>query len=464
MIALSWNCRGLGNAATVPTISELVRARKPDIVFLFETLSYGVRLESIRIKLKFDFCFSINCIGRSGGLAVLWNNKINCNVLNYSRNHIDMLVMDSGGDWRITGFYGFPERNRRRLSWNLLRQLSNINDLPWVVIGDFNDILSPNDKKGRVEHPQWLYRGFREAVNDSNLVDIPLLGYSYTWFRSRGSVNAVEERLDRAMANPAWHSRFPNATLHCLVAPVSDHHPIILSTENSTRISKKRSFKFENRWLWEKDFKDVVGKCWRGFSDLGLCDRLKATAETLETWGNKADSLFRTRKKELEHVIRWFQGSSSMFEIERYRKAREELGDLLIQEEVFWRQRAKIFWLKEGDINTRFFHQMCSSRKRRNKLEKLKDENGNWVEGQQGLCEVVNVYFQQLFQAPNYSQGGVNFLEAVEPAISPSQNLELTSKFQKEEFKVAINQMHGDKAPGPDGFKSLFLSKMLVDN
>lgn len=180
MIALSWNCRDLGNAATVPTICELVRTRKPDIIFLFETLSHGVRLESLRVKLKFDFCFSINCNGRSGGLAVLWVNKISCSVLNYSRNHIDMLVTDMGGNWRITGFYGFPKRNRCHLSWNLLRQLANVNDLPWVCIGDYNDLLSPADKKGRVDHPQWLYRGFHEAVNDCNLADIPLRGYKYT--------------------------------------------------------------------------------------------------------------------------------------------------------------------------------------------------------------------------------------------------------------------------------------------
>lgn len=272
-------------------------------------------------------------------------------------------------------------------------------------------------------------------------------------------MNAVEERLDRAMANPAWHLKFPNATLHCLVAPVSDHHPILLSTENSIGVYKKRRFKFENRWLWEAGFKEVVSKCWRGFNDLNLCDKLDATTETLEIWGNKADSLFRTRKKELENNINHFQGSSLPVENERYKKAREELSDLLIQEEVYWRQRAKTFWLKEGDLNTRFFHQMCSSRKRRNKLEKLKDENGIWVEGQLSLCGVVKSYFQQIFEAPSNIQREAHFLDVVEQIITPSQNLELVSDFKKEEFRVAINQMHGDKAPGPNGFNPSFYQK-----
>lgn len=61
------------------------------------------------------------------------------------------------------------------------------------------------DKFGQVEHPQWLYRGFWEAVEDCNISDIPLTCYKFTWIRSRGTPNMVEERLNKAMANSRWH-------------------------------------------------------------------------------------------------------------------------------------------------------------------------------------------------------------------------------------------------------------------
>lgn len=89
MIALSWNCRGLGQSATVPALCELVKARRPDVIFLFETLSFGVRIESLRVKLNFQSCFSVDCVGRSGGIAVFWSNNISCSILSYSKNHID---------------------------------------------------------------------------------------------------------------------------------------------------------------------------------------------------------------------------------------------------------------------------------------------------------------------------------------------------------------------------------------
>lgn len=59
----------------------------------------------------------------------------------------------------------------------MLRTLSRDNDLTWCIVGDFNDILSNDDKRGRAEHPPWLIRGFQEAVQDSQVHDIPMEGY-----------------------------------------------------------------------------------------------------------------------------------------------------------------------------------------------------------------------------------------------------------------------------------------------
>ena len=57
------------------------------------------------------------------------------------------------GVWRLTGFYGFSESSRRRESWDLLRLLAGSSELPWVCIGDFNDLLAATEKRGRIAHP-----------------------------------------------------------------------------------------------------------------------------------------------------------------------------------------------------------------------------------------------------------------------------------------------------------------------
>lgn len=57
----------------------------------------------------------------------------------------------------------------------MLRSLSGMSNLPWCIIGDLNDLLSSEDKCGRVKHPYWLSNGFRETVATCSLSDIELM-------------------------------------------------------------------------------------------------------------------------------------------------------------------------------------------------------------------------------------------------------------------------------------------------
>jgi len=51
--------------------------------------------------------------------------------------------------------------------------------------------------------------------------------------------------------------------------------------------------------------------------------------------------------------------------VKEFKKEKEKLTKLLLQEEAFWKQRSKMYWLKEGYMNTKFFHSSTPSRKRR---------------------------------------------------------------------------------------------------
>lgn len=129
-------------------------------------------------------------LGRGGGLAIMWRNNISCSVTGSSANHIDVQILERNKPvWRITCFYGFPERSRRQESWNLLRSLSLVSQLPWCVLGDFNDMLFATDKMGTNPHPQFLLDGFRGAVSDCALSELDLAGGSFTWEKSKGTPN-----------------------------------------------------------------------------------------------------------------------------------------------------------------------------------------------------------------------------------------------------------------------------------
>ena len=55
---------------------------------------------------------------------------------------------------------------------------------------------------------------------------------------------------------------------------------------------------------------------------------------------------------------------------------KRRLAKLLEDEELYWKQRAKAFWLENGDLNTKFFHAQASGLKAANKVSSLVDDNG----------------------------------------------------------------------------------------
>jgi len=138
MNIISWNCCGLGNVKAVPEIKDLVCVYKPDIVILIETLVNGNKITDLCYSIGFDNHFSVDRIGRSGGLAILWRNSVDCSLINFSQNFINLLIKDPViGSWRLTKFYGYSDSGRRRESWDLLCHLSSLSNDPWCIIGDF---------------------------------------------------------------------------------------------------------------------------------------------------------------------------------------------------------------------------------------------------------------------------------------------------------------------------------------
>lgn len=73
------------------------------------------------------------------------------------------------------------------------------------------------------------------------------------------------------------------------------------------------------------------------------------------------------------------------------------LTKLLLHEEVYWTQRAKVFWLTEGDDNTKFFHASATIWRRINHIIILVNDDGVRVEGDEVMCNVVNRYFSGAF-------------------------------------------------------------------
>lgn len=67
----------------------------------------------------------------------------------FSRYHIDVHIKTEDlREWRFMGLYGNPEASNRSSTWNLIRTLNSIEQMPWLLGGDFNEVLHLHEKRG----------------------------------------------------------------------------------------------------------------------------------------------------------------------------------------------------------------------------------------------------------------------------------------------------------------------------
>ncbi|KAL8487063.1 hypothetical protein ACS0TY_023661 [Phlomoides rotata] len=240
MIVLSWNCRGLGNQATVRALKKLLHEKDPGIVFLMETKLSYTQMNSLNSRtLDFGGCIPVGCEGtnqsRSGGLCMLWQNQLNVTLIDYSSNHISLKVVAGGSQnqWQITGVYGWPERIHRHRTFHLLRRVAPTNNTPWMCMGDFNETFWSWEKRGGTFHRTRQMEDFWETASTLGLQDMGFYGNKFTWSNGRAGAENIMVRLDRALANPHWRSLFSGARVIHLPRLNSDHSPILICCDHA---------------------------------------------------------------------------------------------------------------------------------------------------------------------------------------------------------------------------------------
>ncbi|XP_040935318.1 uncharacterized protein [Gossypium hirsutum] len=257
---------------------------------------------------------------------------------------------------------GWKDGRGRSASWDLLRQLSHDQTTPWVMSGDFNEITNSFEKKGGRHRSERKMNEFRTTLEDCSVNDLGFIRRWFTWERERFLASNIRERLDRGVATLNWMNLLLSYQLEHLGHSFSDHCPIILERKNCVY--------FEDRlnYLYSQEPSDEI------------------LAEITDVQLN----------------LNWEAD----------------------KEELFWEQRARINWLKNGDRNTSYFHNVADQRQFRGRITKLEDENGRKLSSTEEILRLASDYFVNLFSASSMGSDE-HLFGLVEKKVTESMNAAL---------------------------------------
>ncbi|KAF3450020.1 hypothetical protein FNV43_RR06099 [Rhamnella rubrinervis] len=273
------------------------------------------------------------------------------------------------------------EFSEKRVFWNDLAADVEEDDSPWMLIGDLNEVVECSDKLGG-----------RSLIGRRNLEII-----------------------------------------------VSDHAPIILCFDGEEKLFSH--FRFLKAWTTDGTSHKVVQADWTS-GELGrkeylnTLNHLQMTSIALKNWNQDHFGWTHTTIKNLEAELKFLQSQEDrgMKQIgDRQKEIIKELGKQWERHESILKQKSRETWLAEGDKNSSFFHASTLIRRRRNRIEAIK-EGLEWVTGRKAIAEYFIKEFQNLYRSEIPTLPAC-IHELIKPSISEEDNKVLMSISMIEEVK-----------------------------
>jgi hypothetical protein len=250
---------------------------------------------------------SFNCIvngttGISGGIMLLWD-PCAIDINNMEFNYIDVSVtnLSSNVHWRATGVYGYPKHHEKHITCDLLSNLNNNhNSNNWLIFGDFNIVLTSNEKQGGNPIDSNLSILFKDSINSCGLQDLGYKGDIFTWNNRQQDNHFIKARLDRFLATNDWINLFPNFFNTHLLRYKSDHNPILLDFSNVVysmqNHHQRKIIRYEQVWARDENHRNIVKDVWstnRGTTT----QKLNKTLSSLHHWGSNRFGIIPKRIK-----------------------------------------------------------------------------------------------------------------------------------------------------------------------
>ncbi|MCH95720.1 endonuclease/exonuclease/phosphatase family protein [Trifolium medium] len=218
----------------------------------------------------FEFSYRPS-VGASGGLLTMWDPSEVEVWSSVSREHTLVChgrFRSSNEDFVVVNVYAPCDPGAKQRLWDSLSaRLQSLVGSRVCVCGDFNAVRCEEERRSLRAGPRASdHIPFNTFIEDNNLLDFPLSGRKFTWYKGDG---LSMSRLDRFLVSEEWCLTWPNCIQVALLRGLSDHCPLVLVAS-------------EDNW-GPRPVRML--KCWRDIPGYHLFVREKWVSLQVAGWG-----------------------------------------------------------------------------------------------------------------------------------------------------------------------------------
>ncbi|RVX21695.1 Transposon TX1 uncharacterized 149 kDa protein [Vitis vinifera] len=299
--------------------------------------------------------------GASSGILIIWDsNKLRSEEVVIGSFSISVkFALDGCGPLWLTVVYGPNSLSLRKDFWVELLDIFGISFPLWCIGGDFNVIRRSSEKLGGSSLTSSM-KDFDDFIRECELLDPPLRNAPFTWSNMQESPVCKD-----------WIVSFTQ---------MSGSFPFLKAF--------KKFFLEELRIIGRLFWKPIRSSGAQHLLGLRICgcnilaskSALKVGGVAFKELGGKATSGGLSTELIIQRALR-----------------KEELEELILREEIHWRQKARVKWVKEGDCNSKFFHKVANGRRNRKFIKVLENESGVVLNDSESIIEEILHYFEKLY-------------------------------------------------------------------
>ncbi|KAL2247880.1 UNVERIFIED_CONTAM: hypothetical protein Sindi_2640300 [Sesamum indicum] len=308
----------------------------------------------------------------------------------------------------ITVIYGANELVERRALWGSMETIAmQCTNIPWLVGGDFNAVRDLSEICGVSGDIRMAMEDFNTCIQNTGLLPLPMQGEWYTWHNCSAGPRNLWKRLDGMLINDRWMDRFPTSYYSCLTPRTSDHSPMV----------------------WQHH---IIGA-----PMYAVTKKLKALKPVFREQ--------RRNKGDLSHNVQLAKGFLEMAQLLVSSNRRDEL---FLQLE----HCCRLVLAKAAKL------EQIAQRRSARRILQINDDHGATHTDPGAVINEFVMYYQNLLGGERRrNMIDLRFLRPwARHILSEDDVRSLVLPFTPTDVKLAVFDIAEDKAPGPDGYSSVF--------